>query len=76
MRGRGARDRLLFGSSRDALASVSVLEQHEALDACLKEEFQEGEVPVLGADHCSATEFAELRGASDGMAVATRALRR
>ena len=57
-------------SARDDLASFRVLEQHEALAACLKEEFEDGwadgrKVLVLVADYCSATELASLRGSSD-----------
>ena len=57
-------------SARDDLASFRVLEQHETLAACLKEEFEDGwadgrKVLVLVADYCSATELASLRGSSD-----------
>ena len=52
------------------MASIRVLEQHETLAACLKEEFEDDwadgrEVLVLVADYCSATELTSLRGSSD-----------
>ena len=65
-------------SARDDLASFRVLEQHETLAACLKEEFEDDwaggrKVLVLVADYCSATEHTSLRGSSGDWSCKKRA---
>ena len=65
-------------SARDDLASFRVLEQHETLAACLKEEFEDDwaggrKVLVLAADYCSATERTSLRGSSGDWSCKKRA---